>query len=441
MAQIRTCRWTSLVLAALLLLLALPATALGTQVPAEANGWTSPVRDGASISQGNGGSRTHMQPQSRYAFDYQVAEGSAVVAARDGTVCEVVDHNTLGGADPRFEDMANRVVLRHDDGTRSVYVHLMPGGAKVRVGERVLRGEIVGYSGDTGYSSGPHLHFAVVDSQGVSIPVYFDDFDRNDGVPYQGDHHAGAPEPGIPQSEIDWVRARLRGAAEAERLGWPEIGLLAIGMHRPRRARADHPLNVELATAQERCSDALLTLSRQVAESPEPDGDLLFRLVRAEVAADLVEAPRELRESLYAARRGLAGESAKRASALKNAAPRLVKAMAGECLEEDGAAKAYAALLRHGQEPVRALAQSRFDCLVERALTAYGRDVARLKESARQAGPAHERTLLRYAAQTLGVHRERLLDAAKARTERGDELKAALERMRADEKELATLLG
>ena len=440
MAQLRFSRRSLLLLAAVLLL-SLPATALGAEETAEAARWTSPVLDGASISQGNEGARTHTHPQSRYAFDYQLAEGSPVVAARDGIVSEVVDHHTLGGAEKRFENMANRVVLRHADGTRSVYVHLMPGGARVRVGEHVIRAELVGYSGDTGYSSGPHLHFAVVDKEGTSVPVHFDDFDRNQGVPNQGDHHGPAPEPEIPQKDIDSIRARLRAAAYAERMGWPGVGMLVIGTHRPRRAQAELPLNVELAEAQARCARALLALSQQVQDTPAPDAQLLLRLVRAEVALDLSKAPRALRDELHAARRALAGAAVKQASGLKNAASRIVKAMAKECEEDDGAAKAYGTLLQHGQEPIRALAQTRFDALVEQVLISYEADVARLKQSARDAGPQHGRTLLRYAEETLELHRDLLEAAAGARTDRGDELKAALRRIRADEKEIATLLG
>jgi murein DD-endopeptidase MepM/ murein hydrolase activator NlpD len=50
----------------------------------------------------------------------------------------------------------------HDDGTLTEYVHLMQGGSAVRVGEKVAAGKLIGYSGNTGYSAGPHLHFAVV---------------------------------------------------------------------------------------------------------------------------------------------------------------------------------------------------------------------------------------------------------------------------------------
>ena len=440
MAQIFSHRGRSLLLA-LLLVGTLPTIALAKDQALDEADWTSPAGIAADICQGNGGSRSHTDERSFYAWDYKLAEGTPIVAARDGTVIDVVDTNTLGGADPRFQDMANRVVIKHADGLRSVYAHLKPGGACVRVGERVIRGERIGYSGNTGYSSGPHLHFAVVDSQGISVPIHFADFSLGDGVPWEGDEHVAGPKPELPQKDIDTCRAKLRAADAALKQGWPEVALLVIGKHRPRRARADHPLNLEVAGMQAQCADVLLALAEQVDASPEPDAEMLFRLVRANVAADLAKAPRNVRDRIHAARRALKGDAAKEAASLKTPATRLVKGMASECLEEEGAAKAYAGLLTHGKASIRELARVRFDHLVETALATYGSDVARLKESAREVGPQHERGLLLYAEATLEVHRSLLEQAVKARSDRATELKAALKRIRTDRKELATLLG
>jgi murein DD-endopeptidase MepM/ murein hydrolase activator NlpD len=61
----------------------------------------------------------------------------------------------------------------HDDGSMALYAHLREGGVLVRAGERVTLGQMIGYSGSTGYSSGPHLHFAVQVNGGlqlVSVP-------------------------------------------------------------------------------------------------------------------------------------------------------------------------------------------------------------------------------------------------------------------------------
>jgi murein DD-endopeptidase MepM/ murein hydrolase activator NlpD len=56
---------------------------------------------------------------------------------------------------------ANHIIIMHNDGTFAIYNHLMRYGVSVNVGDKVKKGYPIGYSGNTGYSSGPHLHFAV----------------------------------------------------------------------------------------------------------------------------------------------------------------------------------------------------------------------------------------------------------------------------------------
>lgn len=58
-----------------------------------------------------------------------------VLAARDGVVAAVCDHFREGGPKARLLPRANFIALRHADGTYSRYVHIMPSGALVRVGQ------------------------------------------------------------------------------------------------------------------------------------------------------------------------------------------------------------------------------------------------------------------------------------------------------------------
>ena len=70
----------------------------------------------------------------------------------------------------------NFVRVLHDDGTMGVYLHLKQGSVSVREGQRVAVGSALGLSGNTGNSSGPHLHFVVQRNTGlglVSIPYQF----------------------------------------------------------------------------------------------------------------------------------------------------------------------------------------------------------------------------------------------------------------------------
>jgi len=64
------------------------------------------------------------------------------------------------------------VLVKHNNGLSTLYAHLS--FIKVNKGDTVITGDTVGYSGNTGYSTGPHLHFAVYASQGVRIVRYGD---------------------------------------------------------------------------------------------------------------------------------------------------------------------------------------------------------------------------------------------------------------------------
>lgn len=128
------------------------------------------------VIQGNLGTHSHLNT---YAIDWSMPEGSPVVAARDGTVLAYHDKAVEGGNDPALRNnwKVNWVYLRHDDRTIGAYYHLKPFGVAVRPGQRVKRGQVIGYSGNTGYSTGPHLHFEVFRPAGArkneTFPAYF----------------------------------------------------------------------------------------------------------------------------------------------------------------------------------------------------------------------------------------------------------------------------
>jgi murein DD-endopeptidase MepM/ murein hydrolase activator NlpD len=142
-----------------------------------------PFEDGRgfTVSQAYGGKLTsHDNQANLYAVDFAMPIGSPVTAARAGVVIDVTLRYREGRFDKSLRDKANRVAIVHDDGTVAEYAHLSPGPAIVQVGQRVIPGELLAYSGSTGYTSGPHLHFAVsrvADSDGtlkrVSVPVLF----------------------------------------------------------------------------------------------------------------------------------------------------------------------------------------------------------------------------------------------------------------------------
>jgi murein DD-endopeptidase MepM/ murein hydrolase activator NlpD len=119
---------------------------------------------------------THVTPDSLYAIDIALPDGTAVYAARAGTVINVRHDGFRGGTVSVMADQANLIEILHDDGTIAVYGHLHWDSIRVRIGQHVALGEYIADSGNTGFSSGPHLHFAVWRNAGdadVSVPVQF----------------------------------------------------------------------------------------------------------------------------------------------------------------------------------------------------------------------------------------------------------------------------
>ena len=125
-----------------------------------------------SLSQGANGTYSHFTPGSRHAIDIAMPVGTPVVASRAGVVVRTENRQTGGGRDPA----GNFVRILHPDGTMAVYLHLSRGSVRVREGQRVEQGTLLALSGNTGNSTGPHLHFAVQRNTGmgvVSIPFRF----------------------------------------------------------------------------------------------------------------------------------------------------------------------------------------------------------------------------------------------------------------------------
>ncbi len=129
------------------------------------------------VSQAYPDQLTHTDPASQYAIDFVMPVGSGVYAARGGVVMEVASQYFRSGTQfERDGPRANIVRILHDDGTFGLYAHLNWGAIRVVPGQRVDQGEYIADSGNTGFSTGPHLHFAVQRNAGgrlVSLPVRF----------------------------------------------------------------------------------------------------------------------------------------------------------------------------------------------------------------------------------------------------------------------------
>lgn len=123
------------------------------------------------------GSRFSHRGLEEFSVDFDMPEGTPVHAARAGTVVRIEAGNSRGCREPGCDKYANYIVILHGDGTTGAYYHLMKGGAVVETGDSVVQGQMIGYSGNTGHSTTPHLHFAVYRAtewgNTQSIPVRF----------------------------------------------------------------------------------------------------------------------------------------------------------------------------------------------------------------------------------------------------------------------------
>lgn len=94
------------------------------------------------------------------AYDFDLATGDTVVASQAGRVWFLRENQPDVGGDCSG-GKENMVIVLHQDGTAMNYVHLTTAGALVSVGEHVARGQPIALSGNSGCSSGPHLHVAL----------------------------------------------------------------------------------------------------------------------------------------------------------------------------------------------------------------------------------------------------------------------------------------
>ena len=100
----------------------------------------------------------YTDPKGHTGIDYACPLNTPVLASEAGTV-------TAAGWDAT--GYGNRVVIRHSDGNSTLYAHLRT--VSVTVGQKVERGQIIGYSGSTGNSTGPHLHFEARGADGKAF--------------------------------------------------------------------------------------------------------------------------------------------------------------------------------------------------------------------------------------------------------------------------------
>lgn len=129
------------------------------------------------ITQGYGGKFSHQDEDAYFSYDFQMQEGEAVCAMRDGIVVQLEEKYLRGGISELVRDKANYIMVQHDDNTYTLYSHLLQNGVLVNEGDYISRGQKIALSGNTGYSTMPHLHVSVLRLKDrknfISLPVKF----------------------------------------------------------------------------------------------------------------------------------------------------------------------------------------------------------------------------------------------------------------------------
>jgi murein DD-endopeptidase MepM/ murein hydrolase activator NlpD len=120
----------------------------------------------------------------RAALDFKMKRGTKINAARGGVVVRVKEDGTHGGLKKKFRSQGNNIVIQHSDGSRAGYWHLQPNGAVVNVGDTVIKGQVIAYSGKTGYALVPHLHFLVWRTSGGQLQQVPTRFQTSKGIKY-----------------------------------------------------------------------------------------------------------------------------------------------------------------------------------------------------------------------------------------------------------------
>ncbi|WP_303798745.1 M23 family metallopeptidase [Alicyclobacillus macrosporangiidus] len=126
-------------------------------------------------NQGNFGPYSHSNPFDCYAWDFDLPMNAPVVAATNGVIAFAGYKQTDG--------YGIRVRVRNINGTYSLYAHLNQ--LFVQVGQSIKEGQLIGLAGNTGNTTGPHLHFSIINTKGISLPSIFSDI----GVPIEGKYY------------------------------------------------------------------------------------------------------------------------------------------------------------------------------------------------------------------------------------------------------------
>eukprot|EP00472_Partenskyella_glossopodia_P000311 CAMPEP_0197543608 /NCGR_PEP_ID=MMETSP1318-20131121/68334_1 /TAXON_ID=552666 /ORGANISM="Partenskyella glossopodia, Strain RCC365" /LENGTH=358 /DNA_ID=CAMNT_0043102961 /DNA_START=1828 /DNA_END=2904 /DNA_ORIENTATION=- len=147
--------------------------------------------------QGHNGSYTHHEAPNMFALDFACEKKTEVVAIADGVVLKSTWQHKARGHNIEFLFTANHVTLILDDGNIAEYVHIDSLAKNVTIGTRVRKGDLIAYSGDSGFAPAPHLHLELhssLDPESASILYKFESKSGEVYIPIAGgyyDHESG----------------------------------------------------------------------------------------------------------------------------------------------------------------------------------------------------------------------------------------------------------
>lgn len=121
------------------------------------------------------------------AYDFTIPRDHQIVATRAGTVIAIKEDSSSWACNPSYGNRGNYVFVRHADGTVARYLHLKKNGVVVSQGQTVQRGQLLGYTGLSGYMCGnppDHLHFEVRSTNNVRTIVRFEDTNNSEPAAY-----------------------------------------------------------------------------------------------------------------------------------------------------------------------------------------------------------------------------------------------------------------
>lgn len=118
----------------------------------------------------------------KYAIDFDIPIGTEIVAAYEGIVMQVKDDSKKGGFKNKYNNLKylNFIIIKHKNNEYSEYSHLKYKGSLVKKEQKAKAGDVIGYSGNTGYTTAPHLHFHVctkgsIQDVGKTLEVRFNE--------------------------------------------------------------------------------------------------------------------------------------------------------------------------------------------------------------------------------------------------------------------------